>query len=55
VWDRLSGRLVVRDTTPEERTGVPGEVDLYPQRFVAAFRQPLREASRRRSLSRAAS
>jgi sterol desaturase/sphingolipid hydroxylase (fatty acid hydroxylase superfamily) len=42
VWDRLFGRLVVRDATPDERTGVPGEVDTYPQRFVAAFRQPLR-------------
>ena len=55
VWDRLSGRLLVRDAAPEERTGVPGELDLYPQRFVAAFRQPLREASSRRSLSRVAS
>lgn len=55
VWDRLSGRLLVRDAAPDVRTGVPGEVDLYPQQFVAAFRQPLREVSRRRSLSRVAS
>ena len=48
MWDRLSGRLLVRDAAPEERTGVPGEVDLYPQQFVTAFRQPLREASGRR-------
>lgn len=55
VWDRLSGRLLVRDAAPAERMGVPGEVDLYPQRFGAAFRQPLREASTRRSLTRVAS
>ncbi|HKA83266.1 MAG TPA: sterol desaturase family protein [Acidimicrobiales bacterium] len=55
MWDRLAGRLLVRDAAADERTGVPGEVDLYPQRFAAAFRQPVREASRRRSLSRVAS
>lgn len=43
VWDRVFGRLVVRDVDPSERTGVPGEVDEYPQRFALAFRQPLRE------------
>lgn len=48
VWDRLSGRLVSRDAAPSERTGVPGEIDAYPQRFAAAFRQPLREAQARR-------
>lgn len=47
VWDRLFGRLVVRDASPSERTGVPGELDTYPQPFVAAFRQPLREARTR--------
>jgi sterol desaturase/sphingolipid hydroxylase (fatty acid hydroxylase superfamily) len=41
VWDRLIGRLLPRDTTDEERFGVPGEVDTYPQHFAAAFRQPL--------------
>ena len=44
VWDRIFGRLVVRDARPEERTGVPGEIDEYPQRFADAFRQPGREA-----------
>ena len=39
-WDRLFGTLVRRDTRPDERYGVPGEIDTYPQRFLAAFRQP---------------
>jgi len=54
LWDRLSGRLLTRDASPEERTGVPGELDLYPQRFAAAFGQPLREARARRPRARAA-
>jgi sterol desaturase/sphingolipid hydroxylase (fatty acid hydroxylase superfamily) len=44
IWDRLFRRLVARDAQPEERTGVPGEIDKYPQRFVLAFRQPMKEA-----------
>jgi sterol desaturase/sphingolipid hydroxylase (fatty acid hydroxylase superfamily) len=40
VWDRLAGTLVRADTSPDERYGVPGEVDTYPQRFADAFRQP---------------
>lgn len=48
VWDRLFGLLLSRDASPSERTGVPGEMDAYPQRFAAAFRQPLREAQARR-------
>jgi sterol desaturase/sphingolipid hydroxylase (fatty acid hydroxylase superfamily) len=48
VWDRLFSRLVVRDADPGERFGVPGEIDEYPQRFAAAFRQPLIEARARR-------
>jgi sterol desaturase/sphingolipid hydroxylase (fatty acid hydroxylase superfamily) len=47
VWDRLFGRLVVRDADPSERTGVPGEVDDYPQRFASAFRQPMLEVRAR--------
>jgi sterol desaturase/sphingolipid hydroxylase (fatty acid hydroxylase superfamily) len=42
LWDRLCGSLISADTTPDERFGVPGEIDTYPQRFAAAFRQPLR-------------
>ena len=49
VWDRLRGRFVARDATPQERTGVPGEIDEYPQRFAAALRQPIREARARRA------
>jgi sterol desaturase/sphingolipid hydroxylase (fatty acid hydroxylase superfamily) len=55
IWDRLAGRLLTRDASPAERTGVPGELDRYPQRFPAAFRQPLREVRARRALARVAS
>jgi sterol desaturase/sphingolipid hydroxylase (fatty acid hydroxylase superfamily) len=48
LWDRLFGRLVSRDASPDARVGVPGEIDEYPQRFVAAFRQPMREVRSRR-------
>jgi sterol desaturase/sphingolipid hydroxylase (fatty acid hydroxylase superfamily) len=41
IWDRLFGTLVRRETAADERYGVPGEIDTYPQRFGAAFRQPL--------------
>ena len=43
IWDRLFGSLVRVDTTPDERFGVPGEIDSYPQRFALAFRQPLND------------
>jgi sterol desaturase/sphingolipid hydroxylase (fatty acid hydroxylase superfamily) len=46
IWDRLAGSLVRADTTPDERFGVPGEIDTYPQQFAAAFREPLRQAAR---------
>jgi sterol desaturase/sphingolipid hydroxylase (fatty acid hydroxylase superfamily) len=51
IWDRLFGTLVQRDTTADERFGVPGEIDSYPQSFGAAFRQPalqIREQRTRR-------
>jgi len=54
IWDRLAGRLLTRDASPAERTGVPGEIDLYPQRFAAAFREPLLEVRARRALAQAA-
>ena len=41
IWDRMFGTLVQVDTAPDERFGVPGEIDTYPQRFVPAFRQPV--------------
>ena len=40
IWDRLFGTLVRVDTDHDERFGVPGEIDTYPQHFVAAFRRP---------------
>jgi sterol desaturase/sphingolipid hydroxylase (fatty acid hydroxylase superfamily) len=42
IWDRLAGTLVRTDTSLDERYGVPGEVETYPQRFANAFRQPFR-------------
>jgi sterol desaturase/sphingolipid hydroxylase (fatty acid hydroxylase superfamily) len=49
IWDRLFGWLVTREASPQERTGVPGEIDDYPQRFLVAFRQPMKEARARLS------
>lgn len=43
IWDRLFGRLVARDAAPSEPTGVPDEIDSYPQPFLAAFLQPTLE------------
>jgi sterol desaturase/sphingolipid hydroxylase (fatty acid hydroxylase superfamily) len=40
-WDRLVGTLLLADTSVDERYGVPGEIDTYPQRFATAFRRPL--------------
>ncbi len=48
LWDRAFGSLLVRDTRDGERFGVPGEVDTYPQRFAAAFREPLLQVRRQR-------
>lgn len=42
-WDRALGTLVRRDTATDERYGVPGEIDTYPQQFGKAVRQPLRQ------------
>ena len=41
IWDRCFGTLIQRETTPDERYGVPGEIDSYPQRFLPAFRNPM--------------
>jgi sterol desaturase/sphingolipid hydroxylase (fatty acid hydroxylase superfamily) len=48
IWDRLAGSLVRADTTSEERYGVPGEIDTYPQRFTDAVRQPFRSGREQR-------
>jgi sterol desaturase/sphingolipid hydroxylase (fatty acid hydroxylase superfamily) len=55
IWDRLAGTLVRVDTTADERYGVPGEIDTYPQRFADAFRAPFRELHEPTSNSVAAS
>ena len=49
IWDRLAGSLVRTDTRAEERYGVPGEIDTYPQRFANAFRQPFKDSRRPRT------
>lgn len=47
IWDRLFGTLVRADTMAEERYGVPGEIDTFPQTFGRAFREPLARNHRR--------
>jgi sterol desaturase/sphingolipid hydroxylase (fatty acid hydroxylase superfamily) len=41
IWDRMFGTFVSIDTAADERYGVPGEVDTYPQRFDRSVRQPM--------------
>ncbi|HET6963169.1 MAG TPA: sterol desaturase family protein [Acidimicrobiales bacterium] len=41
IWDRMFGTLLRADTAADERYGVPGETDTYPQTFALAFRRPL--------------
>jgi sterol desaturase/sphingolipid hydroxylase (fatty acid hydroxylase superfamily) len=54
VWDRMFGTLLRSDTAPDERFGVPGEIDTYPQHFAPAVRQPLVEIRRQRRERRTA-
>jgi len=49
IWDRLFGTLIQRETTPDERYGVPGEIDSYPQRFLPAFRNPIAQLRQQRA------
>jgi sterol desaturase/sphingolipid hydroxylase (fatty acid hydroxylase superfamily) len=49
IWDRIFGTIDRRDTTADERYGVPGEIDSYPQRFRAAFRHPIVQFREQRS------
>jgi len=54
IWDRCLGTLLRTETAPEERYGVPGEIDSYPQRFRTAFRTPFVQwRSERRASTRA--
>ena len=43
IWDRIFGTLVRTDTTNDERYGVPGEIDTYPQHFTQAVREPFHQ------------
>lgn len=43
LWDRVFRSLRAQDTGPTEALGVPGELDTYPQTFLAAVTQPLRD------------
>jgi sterol desaturase/sphingolipid hydroxylase (fatty acid hydroxylase superfamily) len=47
IWDRIAGSQCRADTLAEERYGVPGEIDTYPQRFADAFRRPFADNRRR--------
>ena len=49
IWDRCFGTFIQRETTPDERYGVPGEIDSYPQRFLPAFRNPLVQLRQQRA------
>jgi sterol desaturase/sphingolipid hydroxylase (fatty acid hydroxylase superfamily) len=49
IWDRLFGTLLRRDTAPDERFGVPGEIDSYPQAFRSAAPYPLVQIRDRRA------
>jgi sterol desaturase/sphingolipid hydroxylase (fatty acid hydroxylase superfamily) len=46
IWDRMFGTLLRHDAAPNERFGVPGEIDTYPQHFSSAVRQPLVDTRR---------
>jgi sterol desaturase/sphingolipid hydroxylase (fatty acid hydroxylase superfamily) len=47
-WDRLLGTLQRCDITADERYGVPGEIDTYPQHVGQAMREPLRQLREQR-------
>ena len=47
-WDRVTNRFVSVRSAPWDKFGVPGEVESYPQRFVDAVREPLKEIHGRR-------
>lgn len=55
IWDRLFGHLVVKNTSPYEPLGVPGEIETYPQHFVSALKEPMRQILTSRAARRSAS
>ena len=52
-WDRAFGSLRQVDTPTGAILGVPGEVDTYPQSFVPAFREPVRQLTAERRAAHA--
>ena len=52
IWDRAVGSLLRVETTDDERYGVPGETDTYPQHFRTAVRQPLVDLRGQRARAR---
>jgi sterol desaturase/sphingolipid hydroxylase (fatty acid hydroxylase superfamily) len=54
IWDRICGTLVRTDTTDDDRYGVPGEIDTYPQHFTQAVREPFRQNRQLRHANRTA-
>jgi sterol desaturase/sphingolipid hydroxylase (fatty acid hydroxylase superfamily) len=54
IWDRVFGTLVRTDTTDDERYGVPGEIDTYPQHFTQALREPFLQIRQTRQAKLAA-
>jgi sterol desaturase/sphingolipid hydroxylase (fatty acid hydroxylase superfamily) len=53
VWDRIAGTFVAFDPAPGDTLGVPGEVETYPQGFLAQLVEPIRRIVGRRGRSRA--
>ena len=54
IWDRIFGTLVQADTTDDDRYGVPGETDTYPQHFTQAVREPFVQIRQLRHTQRSA-
>lgn len=48
VWDRMFARFLAVEPRPDEPLGVPGEIEVYPQRLLPAFRRPFQELRGRR-------
>ena len=42
IWDRLSGRLIIKEAEPREILGVPGEIERYPQSWWRQLAEPFR-------------
>jgi sterol desaturase/sphingolipid hydroxylase (fatty acid hydroxylase superfamily) len=43
-WDRMAGSLVLKDSSPDESLGVPGEELTYPQSWWRQLREPFRRS-----------